>query len=86
MTNYHTMSDILNSSTNVVIGLIVAVILICSALIPITVEQIESLTATYKDFAEIGTWTTLIEVVIIMAIIGLIIGVVKTYSRGNELD
>ncbi|MBR6911816.1 MAG: hypothetical protein IKN41_08175 [Candidatus Methanomethylophilaceae archaeon] len=80
------MSDILNSSTNVVIGLIVAVILICSALIPITVEQIESLTATYKDFAEIGTWTTLIEVVIIMAIIGLIIGVVKTYSRGNELD
>lgn len=76
----------MNSSTNVVIGLIVAVILICSALIPITVEQIESLTATYKDFAEIGTWTTLIEVVIIMAIIGLIIGVVKTYSRGNELD
>lgn len=86
MTNYHTMSDILNSSTNVVIGLIVAVILICSALIPITVEQIKSLTETYSDFAEVGTWTTLIEVVIIMAIIGLIIGVVRTYSRGNELD
>lgn len=80
------MSDILNSSTNVVIGLIVAVILICSALIPITVEQIKSLTETYSDFAEVGTWTTLIEVVIIMAIIGLIIGVVRTYSRGNELD
>ena len=86
MTNYHTMSDILNSSTNVVIGLIVAVILICSALIPITVEQIKSLTETHSDFAEVGTWTTLIEVVIIMAIIGLIIGVVRTYSRGNELD
>ena len=80
------MSDILNSSTNVVIGLIVAVILICSALIPITVEQIKSLTEAYSDFAEVGTWTTLIEVVIIMAIIGLIIGVVRTYSRGNELD
>lgn len=76
----------MNSSTNVVIGLIVAVILICSALIPITVEQIKSLTETYSDFAEVGTWTTLIEVVIIMAIIGLIIGVVRTYSRGNELD
>lgn len=80
------MSDILNSSTNVVIGLIVAVILICSALIPITVEQVKSLTENYSDFAEVGTWITLIEVVIIMAIIGLIIGVVKTYSGRNELD
>ena len=80
------MSDILDSSTNVVIGLIVAVILICSALIPITVEQIESLTETYTDFQEISTYTTLIEVVIIMAIVGLIIGVVRTYNRGNEQD
>lgn len=80
------MSDILDSSTNVVIGLIVAVILICSALIPITVEQIESLTEAYTDFQEISTYTTLIEVVIIMAIVGLIIGVVRTYNRGNEQD
>lgn len=80
------MSDILDSSTNVVIGLIVAVILICSALIPITVEQIESLTSTYADFKELSTYVTLIEVVIIMAIIGLIIAVVRTYSRGNEQD
>lgn len=80
------MSDILDSSTNVVIGLIVAVILICSALIPITVEQLESLAETYTDVQEIGTYTTLIEVVVIMAIVGLIIGVVRTYNRGNEQD
>lgn len=78
------MSDILNSSTNVVIGLIVAVILICSALIPITIEQITSLTEDYADFSAIGTWTSLIEVVIIMVIIGLVIGVVRTYSRTEQ--
>ena len=79
------MSDILDSSTNVVIGLIVAVILICSALIPITVEQISSLNAI-DDFDQgtISTWTSLIEVVIIMVIIGLIIGVVRTYSRREQ--
>lgn len=78
------MSDILDSSTNVVIGLIVAVILICSALIPITIEQIKSLTENYSDFSAIGTWTSLIEVVIIMVIIGLVIGVVRTYSRTEQ--
>lgn len=78
------MSDILNSSTNVVIGLIVAVILICSALIPITIEQIKSLTENYADFSQIGTWTSLIEVVIIMVIIGLVIGVVRTYSKTEQ--
>lgn len=78
------MSDILNSSTSVVIGLIVSVILICSALIPITIEQITSLTETYADFQPMGTWITLIEVVIIMVIIGLVIGVVRTYSRTEQ--
>lgn len=81
------MGDILDSSSNVVIGLIVAVILICSALIPITIEQISSLNAI-QDFDQgtIQTWTSLIEVVIIMTIIGLVIGVVRTYSRHNEQD
>lgn len=79
------MGDILDSSTNVVIGLIVAVILICSALIPITIEQITSLNAiTDFDQGTIQTWTSLIEVVIIMTIIGLVIGVVRTYSRREQ--
>lgn len=81
------MGDIIDSSSNVVVGLIVAVILICSALIPITIEQISSLNAI-QDFDQgtIQTWTSLIEVVIIMTIIGLVIGVVRTYSRHNEQD
>lgn len=78
------MSDIVDNSTNVVIGLIVAVILICSALIPIAIQQITSL-AQYSDFGpEIQTWTSLIEVVIIMVIVGLIIGVVRTYSKTEQ--
>lgn len=78
------MSDIVDNSTNVVIGLIVAVILICSALIPIVIQQITSL-SQYSDFGpEIQTWTSLIEVVIIMVIVGLIIGVVRTYSKTEQ--
>lgn len=79
------MSDLVDSSTNVVIGLIVAVILVCSALIPIAVGQISSLNAiTDFDQSQINTWVTLIEVAIIMAIIGLVIGVVRTYSRREQ--
>lgn len=78
------MSDILDSSTNVVIGLIVAVILICSALIPITIEQITSLTSEYSSFEEISTYVSLLEVVIVLTIIGLVIGVVRTYSRTEQ--
>lgn len=79
------MSDILDSSTNVVIGLIVSVILICSALIPIVVQQVTSLNAiTDFDQGTIATWTSLIEVVVIMVIIGLVIGVVRTYSRREQ--
>ena len=76
------MSDLLDNSTNVVIGLIVAVILICSALIPITLEQMASLTDLSEEgLGDVSTYQTLIEVVLVLAIIGMIIGVVRTYNK-----
>jgi len=84
------MADLLDSSTNVVMGLLVAVILICSALIPVALNQIENLKAMFVNDAEalkeINSYTTMLEVVIILAIVGLIIGVVRTYTRTNEVD
>lgn len=83
------MSGILSDSTNVVVSLIVAIVLICSALIPIAVGQIEYLTQLFpggEGQFDITPYTTLIGVVLIMAILGLIIGVVRTYTRDNESD
>lgn len=82
------MGGILTDSTNVVIGLIVAIVLICSALIPIAIGQIETLTKNYggEDGFDITPYTDLIGVVIILAILGLVIGVVRTYTRNNESD
>lgn len=86
-----TMSDdIITSSTNVIMGIIISVVLVCSALIPIVIDQITSLTDTnspYSSFEQLGTWTNLLEIVVVIVIIGLIIGVVRTYARtGRELD
>lgn len=78
------MGDLLNNSTNVVMGLLVSVILICSALIPVALDQITALTEQYGT--DVSQYTTMLEVVIILAIVGLIIGVVRTYTRESRMD
>lgn len=77
------MADMLDSSTNVVMGLLVSIILICSALVPVALDQIANLTARYGT--DVSQYTTMIEVVIILAIVGMIVGIVRTYSR-TEAD
>lgn len=88
------MSDIIDRSTGVILGVLIAVILVCSALIPIVIGQINSLKSTYtteKHYSSeivnmITQYTDIIGIVILIVIIGLIIGVVKTYTGGNERD
>lgn len=83
------MSDLIDSSTNVIIGLLIAIVLVCSALIPIALGQIKNLETNYADTQDysynITQYTDIISIVLILAIIGLIIGVVKTYT-GREQD
>lgn len=73
----------LDSSTSVVMGLLVSIILICSALVPVALDQITALTQKYGT--DVSEYTTMLEVVIILAIVGLIIGVVRTYTK-SEAD
>lgn len=88
------MSDIIDRSTGVILGVLIAVILTCSALIPIVIGQINSLKSTYTTENHYSTeivnmitqYSDIIGIVILIVIIGLIIGVVKTYTGGNERD
>ena len=88
------MSDIIDRSTGVILGVLIAVVLICSALIPIVIGQINGLKSKYtvennfsKDIVSLVTqYSDIIGIVILIVIIGLIIGVVKTYTGGNERD
>ena len=73
------MADLLESSTTTIMGILVAIILICSALVPVALDQINSLELQYNT--DVSQYTTMIEVVIIVVIIGLIIGVVRTYTK-----
>ena len=77
------MADLLDKSTNVVVSLLVAIILICSALVPVALDQIAKLTQDYGT--DVSQYTSMLEVVIILTIVGLILGVVRTYTR-NEAD
>ena len=74
----------MNNSTNVVIGLLVAIILICSALIPVALDQITALTTAYG--ADVAQYTSLLSVVITLTIIGLVVGVVRMYTRESRID
>lgn len=84
------MADLLDSSTNVIMGLLVSIILICSALVPVALSQIESLenfaNALNLSEQDVSMYTNMIEIVLVLAIVGLIIGVVRTYTRTNEVD
>lgn len=73
----------LENSTSVVMALLVSIILICSALVPVALDQISALTARYGT--DVSEYTTMLQVVIILAIVGLIIGVVRTYIK-TEAD
>lgn len=74
------MADMMDKTINSILTALIAVVLIASAFIPVVIKQIDNLTALKVD----PTYTTLISVVIIMTIIGIIIGVIKSYSSDSD--
>ena len=82
------MSDALENSTNTILTVLVSVVMICSALIPIVLGQIANLNnlSIQGYTGDITKYTSIIEVVLILAIIGLLIMIVRGYSRGREYD
>lgn len=74
------MADMMDKTINSILTALIAVVLIASAFIPVVITQIDNLKALKVD----PTYITLISVVIIMTIIGIIIGVIKSYSSDSD--
>ena len=75
------MADMMDKTINSILTALIAVVLIASAFIPVVIKQINNLS---KIEGMDSTYTTLISVVVIMTIIGIIIGVIKSYSSDSD--
>ena len=75
------MGDKIDTTINSVTAAIIGVVLVCSALIPIAVGQLDFLDTLGEGVSQ---YASLISVVVIVTIVGLIIGVIKTYSGGQS--
>lgn len=88
------MSDITDRSVTTIMTVLISVVLVCSALIPISMDQIKAMMEKFTESAYgqdianmVGQLETILFIVLIVVVIGLVIGVVKGYTRGdNEQD
>ena len=80
------MSDQLDKSVNTVLAVLVSVVMICSALIPIALQQIANLSQLPEAYGDVSKYVSIIEVVLVLTIVGLLIMIVRGYSRGGEQD
>lgn len=72
----------MDKTVNAIMTAFIAVILIASAFIPTAIEQIDYLNT---EVPEAGAYTGLLGVVITITILGIIIGVLKTYNLTSRL-
>lgn len=78
------MADMMDKTISAILTAFVAVILIASAFIPTAIQQIDSLNDQFGS--DVAGYTALISTVIIVTIVGIIIGIVKTYSGKSDGD
>lgn len=78
------MADMMDKTISAILTAFVAVILIASAFIPTAIQQIDTLNDRFGSDA--AGYTALISTVIIVTIVGIIIGIVKTYSGKGDGD
>lgn len=78
------MADMMDKTISAILTAFVAVILIASAFIPTAIQQIDALNDKYGS--DVAGYTALISTVIIVTIVGIIIGIVKTYSGKDDGD
>lgn len=85
------MSDITDRSVTTIMTVLISVVLVCSALIPIAMDQIKAMVTKFtaqaysQDIADmVGQLQSILFVVLIVVVVGLVIGVVKGYSHGDN--
>jgi len=72
------MGDKIDNILETSIAAVIGILMICALVIPVAVDQINSLGAGYDQ------WNGLLFVVPVMVIIGLIIGIVRYFSTSNK--
>lgn len=79
------MADKLDTVIGACIAGVVGIILICSMAIPIAVQQIGGLAnITGITAAEKSAWTSMIEVVVLMLLVGLIIAIIRHFNGSGS--
>lgn len=76
----------LDTVINSMIVLIVGTIILCSCAIPIVSGQIGSLSdlITEGQILDIASYQTLLGVALVMAILGLVLGIIKMYTGRSD--
>ena len=72
------MGDKVDNILEVSIAAVIGILMICSLVIPVGWDAIQSLGSGYDQ------WNGLLEVVIVMTIIGLIIAIVRYFTTSNK--
>ena len=81
------MADMMDKTINSILTALIAIVLIASAFIPVVIQQIGNLlNMADPTGGQLTVYTGLISVVVIMTIIGIIIGVIKTYQKGDSYE
>ena len=74
---------------DIVIGsmvvLIVGAVILCSAVIPVVSDQVSNLNNLASDsLLDIASYETLIGVAVLMAILGMVIGIIRMYTNKGD--
>lgn len=72
------MADKIGNIVDSSVATLIGIILLCSMVIPIGVDQITKLTGDASQYAPI------LDVVLLMSIVAVIIGVVRFFSNSKE--
>lgn len=79
------MTSMMDKTIDSILTALIAIVLIASAFIPVVIKQIGYLMSLADPTGgQLIVYTGLISVVVIMTIIGIIIGVIKTYQSGGS--
>lgn len=80
------MEDSVDRVIGICIAAAIGAILVCSMVIPVVSSMLGTLTAdAFGPVADqLGTWKTLIELVVMMVIVGLVIAVVKGVTNRDR--
>ena len=79
------MADKLDTVIGACIAGVVGIILICSMAIPIAVQQIGNIgSVTGITLAEKTAWTSMVEVVVLMLLVGLIIAIIRHFNGSGS--